>query len=89
MGAKKNRWSRVAYQLGKVGRAIMKKSARRLRSNTKDQPFCLSSTFLEGAGMGWEPLFLVLKENYSRGLVTHKEAEVTEVLLVGEEEDLN
>lgn len=68
----------------------MKKSARRLRSNTKDQPFCLSSTFLEGAGMGWEPLFLVLKENYSRGLVTHKEeAEVTEVLLVREEEDLN
>lgn len=39
--------------------------------------------------MGWEPLLSVLKENYPRGLVTHKEAEVTEVLLVGEEEDLN
>lgn len=68
-------------------------SARRLHLNTKEQLFCISSTFLKGAGMGGSPCFQdiqpAFEENYSGGLVTRKEPEVIAVLPAREEADLN
>lgn len=84
MSAEKDGWRGVAWELGKVEDRLRSSGARRLHLNTKEQLFCISSTFLKGAGMDGIPCFQdiqpAFEENYSGGLVTHTEPEVTEVL---------